>query len=57
MMLYKNGIEFGSIYHNNEVIAIVYHNGKIVWQGIRSCFGGGLWQNDKPWLEDEAWKN
>ena len=56
-MLYRNEVEYESIYHRKTAIVTVYHNGAIVWQGIRSCFGGGLWQNDKPWLNDDAWKN
>lgn len=30
---------------------------RIVWTGIRSCFGAGFWVNDKPWLNIEGWKN
>lgn len=24
---------------------------------IRSCFDGGYWDNNKPWLNDTVWKN
>lgn len=24
---------------------------------IRSCFGSGFWINEKPWFNDESWKN
>lgn len=24
---------------------------------IKSCFDGGYWDNNKPWLNDTAWKN
>lgn len=30
---------------------------RIVWTGIRSCFGAGFWVGDKPWLNTEGWKN
>jgi len=29
----------------------------LVWQAVRSCFGTGLWNNDKPWDNDELWNN
>lgn len=51
------GKEMSPIFHNDKAIQIVYHLSKVVWQAIRSCFGGGFWQNDKAWLNDEGWKN
>lgn len=24
---------------------------------IKACFDGGYWDNNKPWLNDTAWKN
>lgn len=24
---------------------------------FRSCFGAGWWINDKPWINEEGWKN
>ena len=35
----------------------IYKGTHLIWQGIRSCFGSGAWVNEKPWLNDEAWKN
>lgn len=35
----------------------IYKGGVILWQAVRSCFGSGVWVNDKPWINDEAWKN
>lgn len=28
-----------------------------VWEFIRSCFGRGLWANEKPWNNADGWKN
>lgn len=42
---------------NGKMVQEMWLNGQLIWQGIRSCFGGGLWLNDKPWLNDDAWKN
>ena len=32
----------------------------LLWSAIReafSAFGAGFWQNDKPWSNDDGWKN
>ena len=36
---------------------VIAGKARLIWEGIRSCFGSGWWINDKPWLNDEAWKN
>ena len=46
-----------AIYHLRRGIAAVYHMGKLVWEGIRSCYSSGAWRNDKPWTNDDCWKN
>lgn len=38
-------------------IARVYHGTTLVWQSARSCYGSGVWRNDKPWLNNDTWKN
>lgn len=30
---------------------------KLIWEAIRSCFGSGFWINDRPWINNNAWKN
>lgn len=56
-MKYINGKELTSFFKNNKAIQSVYKGTHLIWQGIRSCFGSGWWINEKPWLNDEAWKN
>lgn len=29
----------------------------LVWQAVRSCYGAGYWINEKPWIDNEAWKD
>lgn len=35
----------------------VYRGDRLVWGGVRSCFGSGVWIPDKPWLDNDNWKN
>ncbi len=37
-------------------INLITEGARVIWQGIRSCFGGGDWINDKPWLKEDVWK-
>ena len=56
-MIYKNGKEIVSVFKGDKSITAIYKGTKLVWQAIRSCFGSGFWVNEKPWLNDEGWKN
>ena len=55
-MIFKNGKEISAVYIGQKAIQAVYHGAVLVWQAVRSCFGSGVWIEDKPWLDDEAWK-
>lgn len=45
------------LYKKKKPIQSAYKGALLIWQGVRSCFGSGMWVNDKPWLNDEGWKN
>lgn len=42
-------------------IAAIYKGASLVWRtvynAVRSCFGGGTWRSDKPWLNNDTWAN
>lgn len=40
-----------------RTVRAMYLSGRLVWEAIRSCFGSGVWYNEKPWLNKEEWKN
>ena len=46
-----------AIVKNKRQIAVIYKDGRKVWEAIRSCFGKGYWINRKPWLDSDAWKD
>lgn len=49
--------EVSEVYKGERVIIAIYKGARLVWQSIRSCFGNGFWLNDKPWINQDAWKN
>jgi len=42
---------------NGEMVSEMWLNGELIWQAVRSCFGSGYWIDEKPWLDDEVWKD
>lgn len=44
-------------FFDGREIVSVYKGLQLVWSAIRSCFGKGFWINDKPWVNNDAWKN
>ena len=40
-----------------RVIAFIAKGAQVLWQAVRSCFGGGCWRDDKSWNDKECWKD
>ena len=57
MALYKKDREIGFVHLGERAISAVFYSANAVWQAVRSCFGSGSWRNDKPWINNEGWKN
>lgn len=56
-MISKNNIEMGARYYGEKAITVVYKGAKLVWEAIASCFGGGMWLNNRAWKNTDGWKN
>lgn len=55
-MLNVNGKNIASIMRNGKMLSALYKDGVLIWQGVRSCFGSGVWVGHKPWIGLEKWK-
>lgn len=41
-----------------RIIIATYLGLKLIWQALNSCFGGGFWDNLKPWDNiSDGWNN
>ena len=56
-MIAKDNNDTSAITARGSVIQMVMHGADLVWQAVRSCFGKGWWINDKPWSNEDGWKN
>ncbi len=56
-MIYKNGKELSARYIGTRAIDAVYKGASLIWEAVSSCFGSGLWNNDKPWSNTDGWRN
>lgn len=39
------------------VVNEIYRGAQLVWMAVRSCFGRGYWIQDKPWIDNDTWKD
>lgn len=61
MAIWQDGKETTGIHRKGkdvqEVWKFIGGAWRNVWQAIRSCFGRGFWNNQKPWSNTDGWKN
>ena len=57
MAIKRGGKDTGSIYYGKRAIQSVYKGTRLVWEAIRSCFGRGVWINNKGWVNKDGWRN
>ena len=56
-MININGKQVLSMSINGKMVQMIYRNGQLIWQAIMSCFGSGMWLNDRKWANHDGWKN
>lgn len=42
---------------NNKEVSTIFLGKNKIFEAIKSCFGKGYWINEKPWKNDDGWKN
>ena len=57
MGIFIAGKEITAVNAYGRAIPAIYAGTRLVWPAIRSRFGSGWWVNEKPWLNEEGWKN
>lgn len=57
MGIIRSNMELTARYKGELVAQVVYKGLRLVWMAVRSCFGKGIWRNDKPWINSDKWKN
>lgn len=55
-MLKKEGKNVIAVTSKGRVTLAIYKGALLLWEAVRSCFGGGFWQRAKPWLGKESWR-
>lgn len=72
-MIYRNGKLITEVHQNikefidqiqqlvQKDVGAIYKGSQLVWvtvyNAIKSCYGSGTWIQDKPWLDNDFWKN
>ena len=55
-MLTKGKTVIGMLHKGSVPLEALYKGGKKIWEAVSSCFGSGVWREDKPWKDTDAWK-
>lgn len=56
-MIYKGTRGISGAFFGSRPIQAVYKGLRLVWTGIRSCFGSGRWIDERPWIDSDSWKD
>lgn len=56
-MIFKGDKEVVAIYKGEKAIVEIRKGLSLVWELLMSCFGKGYWINERPWMNNAAWKS
>ena len=55
-MLYDGGKSIEYIWIDGKTVETMWIGPDKVWEGVRGCYGSGVWRGEKPWIGTERWK-
>ena len=56
-MIFKDGKEVVDIHYDGKAATALYKGKRLIWEAVKSCFGRGMWINEKPWSNTDGWRN
>ena len=56
-MIYQDNHNVSGVFAAGKSIKAIYKGSLLLWEAIESCFGKGFWIGEKPWSNEDAWKN
>lgn len=56
-MRVRDGHNISDVRAYGKVIITIRKGMLLIWEAVKSCFGKGYWINEKPWRNDNGWKN
>ena len=57
MSRFYGGLKIIARHYGLKVISTAYKGARLIWQLLKSCFGGGFWNNKQPWDNKGGWRN
>ena len=56
-MIIKGRKEVADIHVGGKTGTMLYRGRRLVWEAVKSCFGRGMWVNEKGWVNEDGWRN
>ena len=56
-MIIRDNKEIVDIRIKGRTGTMLHRGRRLVWEAVKSCFGRGMWINDKPWSNTDGWRN
>ena len=60
MTIRKENRNISTIVYNNRLISFIYRGSRLIYELITKalcCFSNGYWEDQYPWVDDEAWQD
>ncbi len=55
MAIVFNGEALARIFIGSVPVQCIWLCTEKIYSAVRSCFGGGRWRSEKPWIDNDKW--